>query len=428
MDAREATQRIMDSMVQERPASWPHGLGFHLFEKSAGDSVYLIKAGSTPVGFVGWQSRHEDGKRIGYYSVGLLPTYRGQGLAKEAVSQLIAIKSASVDEVRAIIQKDNSPSIHLADSLGVRVEKCATAMAARLLEGLGDSALARGAAGAGAGMGATYLTNRMTGADQWADPQAQRGQYAMTGALGAILAQRNVPQAVAKYVTEREVGGSGIFQRMLAKVKPNTVLTNPQVLKEFQPIRALRAMVIPTIAYGAPLAVEGTSKSIGQLTEGFNQSYAKTDGRDNMFEFAAKNVANKLGDRLEPTIRSVGDKAVASAMPVLQHTAEQAMPAVQEQLKSLGHEGLDRVMPMIKEYLQHAAVPAGVGMAGTAAGTGLGWMAGKGFYQDDKSKTPQERIALAKKQQTLKAILATLGGTVGGIGSMLPYYTGKATA
>jgi RimJ/RimL family protein N-acetyltransferase len=48
-----------------------------------------------------------------------LKAYRQNGFAKEALTKLLAIKSAEVDQVRALIVETNQPSIALADSLGV---------------------------------------------------------------------------------------------------------------------------------------------------------------------------------------------------------------------------------------------------------------------------------------------------------------------
>lgn len=121
---------MMDQLYAERPASWPNGLRVESFVPRMGENVYLVrtKEASTPIGFVGWQVRREGGQRVGYYSVGLMPEHRGHGYAKEAVAKLIQIKSAGVDSVKALVQKDNGKSIALAQALGVPVIKVANVL------------------------------------------------------------------------------------------------------------------------------------------------------------------------------------------------------------------------------------------------------------------------------------------------------------
>lgn len=126
--SREIVQDMMAQTYEEAPRKWPNGLRLEAFCPRQGENVYLVrtKAASTPVGFVGWQVRTEEGKRVGYYTVGFMPEHRGKGYAKEAVQKLINIKSAGVDVVRALIQKDNAPSLALAAKLGVDIVKVAS--------------------------------------------------------------------------------------------------------------------------------------------------------------------------------------------------------------------------------------------------------------------------------------------------------------
>ena len=126
-DSKSFVQGVFRTLYAEHPEHWGNGLSFHNFSPANGESVYLVrtKEASTPIGFVGWQNRVECGKTIGYYSVGLLPEYRGQGYAKAAVAKLIAEKSAGVDEVHALIHQSNTSSLRLAAALGVPVTKSA---------------------------------------------------------------------------------------------------------------------------------------------------------------------------------------------------------------------------------------------------------------------------------------------------------------
>lgn len=113
-------QAIMDRIYKEDPSYWPYGLGI-----PGHDGVYLIRDKMTKqaAGFVGWQESTEHGRKIGSYSIGILPEFRGCGFAKEAVAKIVRAKAASVDEVRAYIMSHNAPSKALAHSLGIAIKE-----------------------------------------------------------------------------------------------------------------------------------------------------------------------------------------------------------------------------------------------------------------------------------------------------------------
>lgn len=130
-DSLKEAEAILQQIYAEEPKHWPAGQP----SPSCFDAgCYLVreKQSNVPVGFLGFQIRHEYrpafskaagiGSRrikVGYYSVGILKKFRKNGFAKEALTKLLAIKSADVDQVRALIVETNKPSIALADSLGV---------------------------------------------------------------------------------------------------------------------------------------------------------------------------------------------------------------------------------------------------------------------------------------------------------------------
>ena len=111
----DTCQEIMRQVYEERPEHWPYGLSAAHFD----GGLWMIRkqASGEPAGFVGWQERREHGVKVGYYSVGLLPPYRGKGMAKTAVNQLLAHKAAGVDKVRALIGDHNEASQRLAQAL-----------------------------------------------------------------------------------------------------------------------------------------------------------------------------------------------------------------------------------------------------------------------------------------------------------------------
>jgi hypothetical protein len=111
----DTCKQIMQQVYDERPEHWPYGLSAGHFD----GGLWMIRkqASGEPAGFVGWQERCEQGRRVGYYSVGMLPQYRGRGMAKTAVNRLLADKAANVDVVRALIGDHNEASQNLAKAL-----------------------------------------------------------------------------------------------------------------------------------------------------------------------------------------------------------------------------------------------------------------------------------------------------------------------
>ena len=128
MNELNATEQILDTIYREDPRKWPHGLTTEHFD----GGLWLIKQASTPVGFVGWQERltiDQTPKRIGYYSIGILPGHRGCKYAKAAIKRVVGMKKANVDEVRALIVENNMASQGLAESLKIPYQVVKTANA-----------------------------------------------------------------------------------------------------------------------------------------------------------------------------------------------------------------------------------------------------------------------------------------------------------
>lgn len=146
---RNQVDEVLQTIYNENPGFWPHGLSRGQF-KSAGDELHVILDEETSkiAGFVGWQPRDTDKGRIGYYSIGVLPEFRGCKIATTAVKELMQKKAGEVDEVGALIMDGNRPSKALARALGVEptlVKNASRATTARnilmpLLSGLGTAA------------------------------------------------------------------------------------------------------------------------------------------------------------------------------------------------------------------------------------------------------------------------------------------------
>lgn len=110
---------ILDTIYKENPSHWPYGL-----YKEGFDHIYVVRDNMTKqaAGFTGWQFGYLDdfpGQKLGLYSIGLLPEFRGKGLAKEAVAKIVKAHGDNCDKVVAYIVESNEPSKRLAESLGI---------------------------------------------------------------------------------------------------------------------------------------------------------------------------------------------------------------------------------------------------------------------------------------------------------------------
>lgn len=117
---KETCRSIMRQIYEEDPSYWPYGLDMDGLDGGS----YLVRQASTgkPVGFVGWQERREGLDKVGSYAIGILPEFRGNGMAKKAIAKLIQEKAAGVDKVRAYVKPHNQPSLDLAKSLGIEIQ------------------------------------------------------------------------------------------------------------------------------------------------------------------------------------------------------------------------------------------------------------------------------------------------------------------
>ena len=137
-DIHEVLNRIYNS----DKAWWPYGL-----KRSMLDKAWLINdpESGQPAGFTGWQFRQQDGQKMAFYAVGVLPEFRRKGLAKRALTEMFDRHlPADVAGVRAFIVPSNAPSLSLAAKLGVQVQhKAASLRAASRASKVGAMKLAR---------------------------------------------------------------------------------------------------------------------------------------------------------------------------------------------------------------------------------------------------------------------------------------------
>jgi hypothetical protein len=191
------TADIMRRVLAEDPSYWPYGLDASQFD----GGLYMISksASHEPVGFVGWQVRQEQGRDIGYYAIGVLPEFRQQGFAKEAVTSLLREKSASVDEVRALVCSHNQPSKNLARSLGVTlIEKVASIEKAAMAPHVGGSPKAQVVGSILGALGSTAFFDQTANPDReigdtlqpWNWDKRRMLMGGMNAALGALGGQQ----------------------------------------------------------------------------------------------------------------------------------------------------------------------------------------------------------------------------------------------
>jgi GNAT superfamily N-acetyltransferase len=394
-DSKTFVRGVFRTLFAEHPEHWGNGLSFHNFSPMNGESVYLVrtKEASVPIGFVGWQNRCESGKRIGYYSVGLLPEYRGKGYAKEAVSKLIAEKSAGVDEVRALIHQSNTSSLRLAAALGVPVTK--TAMVSALVRSPMVQRVARGALGAATGTGATYGIDQLTGADKTMNPEALRSQMLTTGVLGAMVGQPGAYAAIRRFVNPvRSIGGTNTITNLL---RPAQRIA-PTIGRELSPTRALSLAAVPAAAVGVPMIVGNAAKPLHQVFDDFTKQYGKeieTTGKDpGAFDFLSRKLMTPVAEKLRPALTQIGDKAINAGKSI----ANQGL-----------QEGLAAGKPLLGDFAREMAKP----VAGSLIGSGLGYAAGNLFQRDDPKLTPEERMNRRERQNRIRLLLSLVGGAAG---------------
>jgi ribosomal protein S18 acetylase RimI-like enzyme len=152
---KRAASTVMQQIVDERPEHWPDGCEPEMF-----DDLRLINHAGKLAGFVGWQSIDTDQGKVGFISVGLLPEFRGKGIAKKACQEIIQDNKSKVSTVVAAVESSNAPSLGLVKSLGLKVYDFDTGKIAAKLPPAVAKFLTGRLAFMGAGAAASALENK----------------------------------------------------------------------------------------------------------------------------------------------------------------------------------------------------------------------------------------------------------------------------
>jgi GNAT superfamily N-acetyltransferase len=242
---------IMRRIHDEDPSYWPYGLAADQFN----GGLYMVKRSfaDEPVGFVGWQKFDEGGRDVGYYAIGILPEYRQQGFAKQAVTQVIREIGNQCHEVKAMVMAHNQPSKALARSLSIpmieklAMEKEAMGNGAKLalsaLTGLGT---------AGAVDSVTYgdsgVVGKLRGSDAPLDAPAIGDFILNTLAGGAVP---YVDSTVGKFMLPLAAQGTTIgFANARNAIRANAIAQD-QVKATEGVADAMRTKIPPAALIGA---------------------------------------------------------------------------------------------------------------------------------------------------------------------------------
>lgn len=108
---------VLDSIYNEHPDFWPCGLDINLFN-GYGDKFLVLKHNKDIIGFIGLQMYRDMDTDDGfgnYISIGLLPEFRGKGIAKKFLLKFL--KGINDDNLIWTCNKNNKASKNLLNSL-----------------------------------------------------------------------------------------------------------------------------------------------------------------------------------------------------------------------------------------------------------------------------------------------------------------------
>lgn len=117
--------RLFKTIYTEKPEYWPFGLYRDQFN-GIGDQVILLQDKDRDIGFIGLQKfRQDKQKNLGnVVSIALLPEYRGKGLSKRMLLEVLpTILKPDDGNIIWSVNRNNKASIGLANALAKEKDK-----------------------------------------------------------------------------------------------------------------------------------------------------------------------------------------------------------------------------------------------------------------------------------------------------------------
>lgn len=113
---KNAILSLFKDIYSEFPGFWKNGLNLDLFN-GCGDKIFLLKKDGNIIGFIGLQKYRllpnncEDNDYANYISIGILPQYRGNGIATYALNKILS--NGDLNNLYWLCNKNNKASIKL---------------------------------------------------------------------------------------------------------------------------------------------------------------------------------------------------------------------------------------------------------------------------------------------------------------------------
>lgn len=253
---------LLEGIRAENPEYWSNGLGLRHFAGPR-DGLWLMvkEASSDPVGFVGWQHIPQDGEAVGYYSIGVKPEYRRQGLAKQAVAAVISEKRATVDRVVALVAKDNTPSQGLWHSLGGDIHMKLAAGKADFFKTLFKEIAIRGGSGVGMASALDLAANKDKGAIGYMLGKSDSDPYAL-----ADFGINTVAGGSMRGMTVPWKAGIGMTSaaKTLATPAVRSMITQNEILRDANNLKAQELGILDMGARTAKGVASGGGTAPGE--------------------------------------------------------------------------------------------------------------------------------------------------------------------
>ena len=117
MKQNDELDLLFDAIFNEDKKYWPNGLNKGLYN-GLEDKINLLKDKDNKlIGFSAIQIRGKKNPKKAYYSIGILPEYRGHGYASKAMLDILNTTKNKDLIHYYTVHKDNIPSLKLYDKL-----------------------------------------------------------------------------------------------------------------------------------------------------------------------------------------------------------------------------------------------------------------------------------------------------------------------